>query len=148
MHTPQPAPPLEPNRPAPKMKLSELRIASLEFAFSAALPLGVWFMLLSPDASSGVPFLQSAGSFLAYAFTDSEVSPSLRVHYILLTVLPAQLLLLSVMTWRQASSKGRCHFWCIYLGWVATVIAIALFYWPSAIASALATYHAGKAAVA
>lgn len=147
MRTPQPAPPLEPNRPAPKMKLSELRIASLEFAFSAALPIGAWFILLSPDAASGMPFLQSAGSFLAHAFTGADVSPTMRVHYILLTVLPLQLLLLSVMTWRQASLTGQCRFWCIYLGWVATVIAIALFYWPSAIASALATYHAGKRTV-
>ena len=129
---------------SPKMKLSELRMASLEFAFSAVLPLGVWFVLLSPDASSNVPFLQSAGSFLAYVFTDAEVSPTLRVHYILLTVLPAQLLLLSVMTWRQANQSDRCDFWCIYLGWVAMVIALALFYWLSAIACALAMYHAGK----
>lgn len=128
------------------MKFSELRIASLEFAVGAVLPLGVWIVLLSPEASSGMPFLQSAGSFLAYAFTDAEVSPTLRVHYILLTVLPAQLLLLSVMTWRHANLSGHTRFWCIYLGWVATVIAIALFYWPSAIASALATYHAGKGA--
>jgi hypothetical protein len=130
------------------MKLSALRIASLEFAFSAILPLGAWFILLSPDASSGVPFVQSAGAFLAYAFTDAEMTPALRVHYILLMVLPALLLGVSVMAWRQASLAGQSCFWCMYLGWVATVIAIALFYWPSAIAAALATYHAGKRAAA
>lgn len=127
------------------MKLSDLRIASLEFALSAALPIGVWCVLLSPEAFSGTAFLQSAGSFLTYVFTDAEVSPSERVHYILLAVLPAMLVLLSVTTWRRASQKeGRCDFWCIYLGWVATVIALALFYWPSAIACAMAMYHAGK----
>ncbi|MFN9472170.1 hypothetical protein [Acidovorax sp.] len=126
------------------MKLSELRIASLEFALSATLPLGVWLVLLSPEAFSGESFLRSAGAFLSYAFTDAEVSPSERVRYILLAVLPAMLVLLSVVTWRQASLKGRCEFWCIYLGWVATVIALALFYWPSAIACAMAMYHAGK----
>lgn len=130
------------------MKLSELRIASLEFALGAALPLGVWFILLVPDASSATPFLQSAGSFLAYVFTDAEVSSTLRVHYTLLAALPALLIVLSVMTWRQAGLTDQCDFWCIYLGWVATVIAIALFYWPSAIASAMATYHAGKRTMA
>ncbi|MES2612198.1 MAG: hypothetical protein V4679_18240 [Pseudomonadota bacterium] len=130
------------------MKLSDLRIASLEFAFSAVLPLGVWFILLVPDASSGTPLLQSAGTFLTYVFTDAEASPTLRVHYILLAALPALLIVLSVMTWRQAGATDRCDFWCIYLGWVATVIAIALFYWPCAIASAMATYHAGKRTVA
>lgn len=126
------------------MKLSELRIASLEFAFGAILPLGAWLILLSPEASSGMSFVQSAGAFLTHVFTDAEVPPTQRVHYILLAVLPALLLLLSVMTWRQASLTGQCRFWCIYLGWVATVIAIALFHWPSAIASAIAMYHAGK----
>lgn len=126
------------------MKLSELRIASLEFAFGAILPLGAWLILLSPEASSGMSFVQSAGAFLTHVFTDADVSPTQRVHYILLAVLPALLLLLSVMTWRQASLTGQCRFWFIYLGWVATVIAIALFHWPSAIASAIAMYHAGK----
>lgn len=126
------------------MKLSELRIASLEFALSALLPLGAWFMLLSPDILSGVPFLQSAGAFLRHAFTDAEVSPTQQVHYILLAALPVLLVLLSVMTWRQANQSDRCDFWCIYLGWVAMVIALALFYWLSAIACALAMYHAGK----
>ena len=130
------------------MKLSEPRIASLGFAFSAILPLGVWFVLLSPDASSGMSFLQSAGAFLTHVVTDAEVSPTLRVHYILLAMLPALLLLQSVLTWRQASLAGPCRFWCIYLGWVATVMAIAILHWPSAIASALATYHAGKRSVA
>lgn len=122
-------------------------MASLEFAFGAIGPLGVWFILLSPEDHSSAPVLQSAWAFLTYVFTDAEASPAVRMHYILLTILPAQLLLLSVVTWRQATLMGPRRFWWIALGWVSTAIAIAI-YWPSAIASAMATYHAGKRSAA
>ena len=119
------------------MRIPRHRLSSLLFGLSAAGPIGVWLILLFAATPARQGTLEHAASLVAYVFAEFEAS----WFYVLLTFVPAFLLLLAAMQWVNPPQGGAKPKWVKWGGVLATLASLVVC-WPVAITSAQATYYA------
>ena len=125
------------------MRIPRHRLSSLLFGLSAVGPIGVWLVLLFAAVPARQGTLEHAASLIAYVFAEFEAS----WFFVLLTLVPAVLVLLAAMQWARPPEGGAKPNWVKWGGVLATLASLVVC-WPVAITAAQATYYAFRAAEA
>jgi hypothetical protein len=120
------------------MPIRQNHVASVLFACSVFVFLGIWWVFLFVARPERVTLKQHLSSLLSFTFAES----GLHWYFVFLAAMPVVFALLSVAAWRAPPGSWRLFSPLAFVAFVSTAAVALLMSWEVAVFAAAASYFA------